>query len=281
MLIMGEMKMSAYIEPTKDIIDVIKPYIKKGETAKISGILELNGKSYREVVFLKSVFLRNEKQGYIYLDDNINIVSSKNIQNELVPLAHYYELFLSEEKSSGFLAALSSMDGMERTNGDFQDVIKGLDFLKEQGVEAADKIKSVIIELPKYRELSNSKAAELIALIGSIKEDPFNEKTIKTLYPVYEQILKLNFEKVTLIATIEGYLDFVKEAAEKKRRKLAFRFNKAIVGPLMKVNYELSYFIRIIKTYNSILNMTTSQYLKFLSNMNKDKINNRSESIRS
>lgn len=277
---MGEINMSAYEEPSEEIIAKLKQYMNKGEFCEVSGTLKLNGKSYREVIFLKKSFIKNERVGFLYLDEDYNIVSSQNIQRELGKLGHYYELFYSKDKTVGFLSALLNMDGLERSIGDLDKVVKGLDFLKSQGVEASDNIKDVVTKLPELRKKSNEYTEKLSILIKEIEDKPFDEEKIQMLYPLYEQILKLNFEKVKLIATLERHLDYVKEMAEKKRKKLAFRFNKDLVSSLMKVSYELSYYIRIIKTYKNVLYMTNFQYLKFLSDMNKEKVEKRINSIR-
>lgn len=276
--------MFGYVELSDEIMNAVKSYIKKGEIVKISGEIELNGKNYREVVFSKRNLksLKNEQQGYLYIDDDNVVISSKNINRELAKLAHFYEIFFSGEKGLGILAALQAEGEQVTERAHSEEIFKGLDFLYEEGVSEAQKVKDVIKRLPASRERTNSKVNELHLLVNDIKEKSliFNEELLQKLYQVYEDILKLNFEKVKLIGTLSDCCDFVKEQAEKKRKKWAVRFTKKVVGPLLRASDEISYFKRVIRTYANVLNMTTSQYIKFLNNMNKEKIEARANLVR-
>jgi hypothetical protein len=276
--------MFGYVELSDEIMNAVKSYIKKGEIVKISGEIELNGKYYREVVFSKRNLksLKNHQQGYLYIDGNNEIVSSKNINRELAKLAHFYEIFFSGEKGLGILAALQAEGEQVTERAHSEEIVQGLDFLYGEGVSEAQKVKEVIKRLPASRERTNSKVNELYLLVNDIKEKNliFNEELLQKLYQVYEDILKLNFEKVKLIGTLSDCCDFVKEQAEKKRKKWAVRFTKKVVGPLLRASDEISYFKRVIRTYANVLNMTTSQYIKFLNNMNKEKIEARANLVR-
>lgn len=276
--------MFGYIDLPGEVRDSVSSFIKKGEVCKLSGELELNGKAYREVLFSKRNLksFKNEPQGYVYLSSDNSIVSSANIQKELARLAHYYELFFSGEKGIGILAALQTEEDMEREKGHKEDIVKGLDFLSEEGISDAERVKKVVTSLPDLREKGNIKINELLSRINEIKSDNknFNEEQLQKLYPLYEDILRLNFEKVKLIGTLSDCCDYVKNQAEKKRKKWKVRFKSIFVGPLLRVSDEISYLRRIIATYEKVLGMNTPQYMKFLSNLNKEKIENRANMIR-
>jgi hypothetical protein len=276
--------MLTYIEPSDEIMNLIKPYIRKGEACKISGEIELNGKLYREVIFSKRNLksFKNEQQGYLYIASDNSILSSKNVQRELAKLAQYYEVFFSGEKSAGILAALQTERNIERESGHKEDICRGLDFLFKEGIEDAARVKEVINRMPELREAINLKVNELSSVADKAKETKmtFDEELLQKLYPVYEDILRLNFEKVRLIGSITDCCDYVKDQAEKKRKKWKIRFKSNLVGPLLRVSDEISYFRRVIRTYEKVLNMNVSQYIKFLNNLNKEKIENRASMIR-
>lgn len=267
--------MLGYNELSNEILNIIKPYIKKGESCKISGPIKLNDKLYREIVFTKhnlKVF-KNEQQGYLYLDADNNIITSKNIHKELAKLSHFYEVFFSGDKGLGILASLKAESEIEVSRENNKGIEEGLEFLASQGINDALRIKNVVSRLPELREHSNMKINELSALAKQAKEstDAFNEELLQKLYPAYEEILRLNFEKVKLIGTLGDYCDYVKEQAEKIRKKWKIRVKKNVVGQLLRVSDEISYYRRVIRTYEKVLNMTTQQYMKFLGSLNKEK----------
>ncbi|MCM0650598.1 hypothetical protein NBE98_19715 [Clostridium swellfunianum] len=276
--------MLEYKELSDETIEIIKTYVKKGESCRISGQIVLNNKVYREIIFYKRNLrtFRNENQGYLYLDENNSIVSSKNIQKELAKLAQYYDVFFSDGKNGGILAALQTEEQLEREKGHMEDIITALEFLSSEGIEGAVKIKDVVYKLPEAREKANKKVNELALLIKNVREEnnTFDEAVLQKIYPVYEDVLKLNFEKVRLIGTLYDCCDYVKEQAERQRKKWKIRFKSKLVGPLLKLSDEISYFRRVIRTYEKVLNMNTSQYVKFLNNINKEKIENRFNMVR-
>jgi hypothetical protein len=276
--------MLTYTELSDEIMNLIKPYIRKGEACKISGEMQLNGKLYREVIFSKRNLksFKNEHQGYLYIASDNTILSSKNVQKELAKLAQYYEVFFSEEKSEGILAALQTEVNLERERGHKENICKGLDFLFGEGIEDAARVKEVVNGLPELKEKINLKVNGLSSAAEKAKETKliFDEELLQKLYPVYEDILRLNFEKVRLIGSIADCCDYVKDQAEKKRKKWKIRFKSNLVGPLLRVSDEISYFRRVIRTYEKVLNMNASQYIKFLNNLNKEKIENRASMIR-
>ena len=276
--------MLTYTSLSEEMKNLIKPYIKKGEDCKLSGDIELNGKLYREVIFSKRNLksFKNEQQGYLYIGSDNSILSLKNVQKELAKLAQYFEVFFSEEKGVGILAALQTEGDTERERGHKEDICRGLDFLYEEGIADAARVKEVVKNLPELKEKSSMKIHELSSLVREIKDIKlvFTEELYQRLYPVYEDILKLNFEKVSLIGSITDCCDYVKVQAEKKRKKWKVRFKSNLVGPLLRVGDEISYFRRVIRTYEKVLNMNSSQYIKFLNNLNKEKIENRVSMIR-
>ncbi|MBL4938152.1 hypothetical protein JK636_20775 [Clostridium sp. YIM B02515] len=271
--------MEAYFKPSKEMLSLINPHMKKGEKCKVSNLIELNGKLYREVIIYKRSLtaFRDEPKGYLYIDLDNKIVLSKNVQRELAKLAYFYETFYSSEKGSGILAAFQNEDSLEGDKAVFNEAAKGFDYLHSQEVTNALRIKHVINIIPELREKSNIEINKLSKSASEALENntPFNQEVLDSLYPVYERILELNFEKIKLIASVQDCCDEVKDAAEKIKKKFKVRFDQKIVVPLVRAADQVSYFRRIIRTYKSVLNFSNSQYLRFLEDINKQKVEQR------
>lgn len=266
---------------------IINSFIKKGEDFKELGNLEFNGKTYKEIVFLKKglKLFGSGPAGYIYIDSDSDsdnkVVNSKNVIKELSRLAYFSEAFFSSEKGKGILASLQSKDDVQSDRIEFEEISRGLDFLKEEKIEGTDKVKHVVKKLPDLKEIIDKGSKKLEEAIDKYRDRPFGEDSLKVIYPLYEDILRLNFENVKFISSLSDVCDNVQVEAEKKRKKWANRVKKNVVGRLMRVSDKIAYFKRVIRTYGDVVNMTTPQYLKFLSDMNKDKIEARSNLVRS
>lgn len=262
---------------------IINNFIKKGEDFKELGTLEFNGKTFKEIVFLKKglKLFGSGPSGYIYIDSDNKIVNSKNVIKELSRLAYFSEAFFSTEKGKGILPSLQSKDDVKSDRLEFEDISRGLDFLKEEQIEGTDKVKHVVKKLPDLKEVMDKESKKLEEAIDKYRDRPFGEENLKDIYPIYEDILRLNFENVKFISTLSDVCDNVQVAAEKKRKKWAIRVKKNVVGRLMRVSDKIAYFKRVIRTYGDVVNMTTPQYLKFLGDMNKEKIEIRSNLVRS
>lgn len=276
--------MPAHMEENDEFLHIIKPYMKKGESYIVSSFIELNGKKYREVGFFKRGFkaLGRDICGYLYINNDWTLVTSKNIQRELAKLGLFNDIFFSSERNLSILAGLKTEKDLKRDLSEVEEVLKGLDFLYGQHIESALKVKNVTRKLTELRQKTNNEINRLSSLVNEVEENgqAFSQELLENLYPFYEQILKLNFEKVKLIDSLEDCLDEIKTQAKKIRKKLKYRMNQNVVRPLLRVEDEVSYYIRIIRTYAKVLNMTTFQYLKFLSDMNKEKAEARVNLIR-
>lgn len=276
--------MSTYIEPTVEINKAIQPLKKKGEEFKVSGLINYAGKNYREVIIYKKGFslVKKEAEGYIYLDEENNVLKSKNVICELARLANFYEVFFSNENGAGIVSALQNEGNVLREKSEFEELITVLDGLGIEGVREAYEMKNVMSKLLELRQHSNEIIGDLVNDIEALndKEFVFNDEMLEELYPKYEAAIKQNFEKVKLIASVKNNCDYIKDMADKKRKKLSNRFSRKITAPLLKLTYEIGYFKRVIRTYEKVLDMSSSQYLKFFNNMTKEKVATRCDKAR-
>lgn len=267
---------------SEELKNIAKTYQKSGEYFKEISELEFNGKTYKEIGFYKrglSLF-GSEVLGYIFVDNDNNVLNSQNVIKELCKLAHYNEAFFSTEKGKGILAALKNKDDVISERLEVDPISSGLDFLRDNGVLGTEKIKYVVKKLPDAKEVIDKKTEVFAEVINKYRDKIFNEESLKLIYPYYEEILKLNFENVKLIATVADVCQDVQVAAEKTRKKWAIRAKKNVVGQLIRTSDKIVYFKKVIRTYNDVIDMSTSQYVKFLNNMNKDKIENRARLVR-
>ncbi len=58
------------------------------------------------------------------------------------------------------------------------------------------------------------------SIIESIsnEEDTISEESFKKVYPIYKEILKLNFKNIKLIYSGIDYYDYIKECVNKKKK---------------------------------------------------------------
>lgn len=277
--------MLGYTQVNKDELKIVKNFVKGGEICKISGEIKLNERTYRQIIYLKKVFLYNrlETRGFTYLNEDNEIVDKNAVINELNRLGYYYEVFFHENSGSSILDALKSGGAILRSQSEFEKVLGGLDILIEQKVAEAEKVKNVAIMVPKLREKSNNLVQEFSDKINDMKhlDINFGEDQLSKLYPYYEKVLKANFETVKHIAALSDCCDYVLKETDKKKRKLSVKLKSKNFDMLIKVSDELSYYRRLIKIYNSVLDMSVNQYIDFLRKANKEKIENRTGLIRS
>lgn len=276
--------MLGYTEADIKTTEVLKQYKKVVEGIKVSGIIEIDNNFYREVIFTKRNFLKMKTvtKGYLYLNIEDKAVTDRGRLYDLSKLSYYYEVFFSKDKAIGILGTLKTELDIQREKSNLKQICEGLDFLLTQNVYAAERVKSIFIKNYNLREKSNTILKELsdnITLIGQ-QDIKFNSELLSKLYPYYEDILKINFEKVVSIASIEDCIDVVIKEAEIKRKKWGTRVKGNMVGKLIKTSDELSYFKRLIELYRSVLQMNSNQYMKYLNNLDKDRIENMISLIR-
>lgn len=276
--------MLGYTELDKKIVKELKPYIKSGEKCKVSGIIEFNNKFYREAIIFKKNFIkmRLEPKGYLYLDDENRVVTNKVVLKDVAKLGYYYELFFYDEKGAGILSTLKTEQDIQTEKNNMNEIEEGLDFLSTQNVADAERVKNVVNKMIELREKGNNILIEVSNIIKNIRQQDlqFNEELLNRIYPFNENILKVNFEKVKYIASIRDCCDEVMVEAEKKRKKWGARIMSNMVGKLIKVSDELSYFKRLLTLYDNVLDMNSNQYIKYLNNLNKERIENRLSLVR-
>ncbi|APQ96678.1 hypothetical protein FDB72_15190 [Clostridium botulinum] len=269
--------MFKYSKADEVLKEKLSSYTNKGEYLLVSDVIKYNQIEYREVLFNKKTLLMEESKGIEYIDENNNIVQDKNIQKSLATLAYYYEIFFCINKKNNIFKALRSEEDLHKENEDIELSIKALEFLQKEKVKDIEKVKNILLELPSLRKKTNDLLKEMKSIIENIfnEEDAMSKESFKKVYTIYKEILKLNFKNVKLIYSGIDYYDYIKGCINKKRKSFSIRFNKKISDPLFKLDYQINYFKKLLKTYNEILCMNEREYLKFIHNSEKENINER------
>ncbi|EPY2278780.1 hypothetical protein ACXAT3_003558 [Clostridium sporogenes] len=269
--------MFKYFRVDEALKEKLNSYTHKGEYLLVSGGIKYNEMEYREVLFNKKNLLIEEVKGIVYIDENNNIVQDNNIQKSLARLSYYYEIFFCIDKKNNIFKALRNEDDLCKENKDIELSIKALEFLQKEKIQDTEKVKNILLQLSSLRKKTNDLLKEMESIIESIsnEEDTISEESFKKVYPIYKEILKLNFKNIKLIYSGIDYYDYIKECVNKKRKSFSIRFNKKLSEPLFKLDYQINYFKKLLKTYNEILCMNERDYLKFIYNSEKHNINER------
>ncbi|NFL77388.1 hypothetical protein FDB81_17020 [Clostridium sporogenes] len=269
--------MFKYFKVDEALKEKLNSYTHKGEYLLVSVGIKYNEIEYREVLFNKKNLLIEEVKGIVYIDENNNIIQDKNIQKSLARLSYYYEIFFCINKKNNIFKALRNEEDLCKENRDIELSIKALEFLQKEKIQDTEKVKNTLLQLSSLRKKINDLLKEMESIIESIsnEEDTISEESFKKVHPIYKEILKLNFKNIKLIYSGIDYYDYIKECVNKKRKSFSIRFNKKLSEPLFKLDYQINYFKKLLKTYNEILCMNERDYLESVYNSEKHNINER------
>ena len=271
--------MPTYTIASKEILEHIKPYIKKGEIAKVFNALEYNNILYREITFNKKIFnkFRKENLGYLYINEKNEIINEKSLQERLAKLAYFSEIFYNTESRACIVNAFQNDGAIEKDRKDYKLVTEGLDFLSKEEIVDAQQVKQIVIKLPSIRKKNNEVLKEFMAKSEEYETEKnyFNAEMLEELLPTYREALSINLKKIKLIDSARGCYSNIKKTAEKKRKQMSIRFNRKITEPLMKISYMMGYFIKLVDTCEIISKMSDTEYFKYLGTIEKENINYR------
>ncbi len=277
--------MPIYSLPSKEILENIKQYTRKGEVAKIFDALEYNNILYREITFSKKMFksFRKENLGYLYINEKNEIVNEKSLQERLAKLAYFSEVFYNIESRICIVNAFQDEGAIEKDKKDYKLLIDGLDFLTKEGIMDSEQVKQVVVKLPTIRAKNNEVLKQLMNKSQQCKTEKkyFNAQMLEELLPTYREALSINLQKIKLIDSASKYYINIKKTSEKKRKQMSIRFNHKITGPLMKISYMMGYFNKLVDTCEIISKKSDAEYFKYLGNIEKESIDYRVELNRS
>lgn len=276
--------MEFYSVPSVDISKDIKIYKKFGEKVHISELVKCNSKRYREVVYSKKAlnFLKEEVTGYLYVDEYGVPVANKQVIEKLNKVFFFYSSFYYSQGKKSFANALQNEGDVKGDEHTYDECKSALSILEKEGFKESEIINRVFNNVLKFRKMSNDVLDEIIEE-GQKRQNEngyLDEKFMDDVQAKYKEILRLNFEKVRTINTGRNFYDDLKKKAHKKKKSLGSRFNTNATMPLAKLDYILVYYKKVILTYDKILDMTTSQYMKYLNTVEKHNLEFRMELLR-
>jgi hypothetical protein len=268
--------MTMYSPASKEILELTKKYIQKGEVVKVSHALEYNNILYREIVFSKKMFkvLRKEHLGYIYLNEKNEIVTEKTLQERLSKLGYFSEIFYNIENRTCIINAFQDDGVIEKDRKDYELVRSGLDFLTKEGIVDSEQVKQIVIKLPDIRKKNNEVLKQVIDKSKELIEEKkyFNISMLEELLPIYRDTLSINLQKIRLIDSGRECYTNIKRTADKKKKQWSVRFNHKLTEPLLKISYMMGYFLKLVETCETISKMEDTQYFKYLSGIEKENV---------
>lgn len=268
--------MPIYSLASKEILEHIKQYTKKGEVVKIFDPLEYNNILYREITFSKKLF-KNFRKGnleYLYINEKNEIINEKPLQEKLARLAYFSEVFYNAESRNCIVNAFQDDSAVEKNKKDYKLIVEGLDALTKEGIVDSEQVKQVVAKLPMIREKTNTVLKQLMDKAGDYKTEKkyFNAHMLEELLPTYREALSINLEKIKLVDSAKGCYANIKKTAEKKRKKMSIRFNPIITQPLVKISYIMEYFIKLVDACESTSKMSENEYFEYLDTIEKENV---------
>ena len=268
--------MTMYSPASKEILEIAKKYIKRGEVVKISDALEYNNILYREIVFSKKMFKKilKEHLGYLYINERNEVVTEKTLQEKLAKLSYFSEIFYNTENRICIINAFQDKATILKDIKDSKLVEDGLDFLTKGGIVDSEQVKQIVIKLPDIRKTNNEILIKVIDKAKELKEEKkyFNISMLEELLPIYRDTLSINLQKIRLIDSGKECYTNIKRTAEKKKKQWTIRFNHRLTEPLTKIIYMMGYFLKLVETCEIISKMPDQQYFKYLSGIEKENV---------
>ncbi len=220
--------------------------------------------------------IRSSGEHYIYLDSNNNVVEDEKTIKRLGRIFFFMDAFLNDDSES-IIGALQSDEEVEKDKDEIELMARGFETIQQKNrkyqieIRDYDKVKNVLSKLVELRGKTNLRLEGFLKVVAdeTEKQKYFDEDVIEVCMPAYRDVMTCNYEKVQLIAKNASSYDYIKKAAEKVKKSYSMRFSTFYTEPLMKISYKMRYFENLIKSYDSIVNMTYNQYIKAIENSGK------------
>jgi hypothetical protein len=276
-----------FTKPDAGLKALISTHKKGREDSRISISVEYNGKRYRELIFFSPSILGKPKgrtAGLIYIDENNKVVSDKKIQRDLSVVFSYMEELFDDSFIKKLTKSVISEKSLKIEEAQSKFIEANLVYLSSLKIYGADKVKEIISKLPELKRDNNLAIEKFVKKMHEFKnvDGITYENVLKDIKPLYTDILVKNFEKIKLIGTGRNYYSDVKTGTKKifKKKYLGLMGNKVEPG-VEALNNELNHLIQVVKVYELIIGMTsTSEYIKYLNEMDKEQINKKIDKIR-
>lgn len=278
--------MNIFTKPEAKQNPVIDKYKQSREIPRISIPLEHNNRSYKELVYSGTTLFGTPKKnikGIVFIDENDNPVTDKKIQKELTTLFYNLELLFDDHYINNLSKAIVPENALEEGKMQAEFLEENLILLNADSVEGVDIVKNIIVQLPNLKRDNN---IVIENFINKVKEYGgigvlLNDKTINEVKSLYNETLMKNFEKIKLIGSGRNYYGDIKRNMRKLfKRTLTGSMGNKTQGSSGKIDYELSHLMQVVNVYENIIGMTNGQYIKYLNEIEKQRINEKNQKLR-
>lgn len=264
--------MELYTKPGSKYNSLVNEYLKGKEYVLLSIPMKYDGNIYRKVLYYVAKFGKSTAQpvGIIFISEDGRIIKDKELKRQLVLSFRRLELLLGPRSSKRFKNAYTSEKQLQMDERDYRDMIETLEVLKEKGTDGTEPICEM------FRNLNNAKreindAVEIYRKCldkCNEQKDKADAKDIDSLYESYLGVMTANFKKIKLINTAAHDYVTVRKAATRMRRsiKMMFSYGKIKKG-LSDIDYQFSYFTRLLTIYRDVTHMSVDRYKAYLRDM--------------
>jgi len=187
---------------------------------------------------------------------------AKNTEKKL----YYYKILFDDSAKDNIYKAIRDEKAVKKEIYEYEMCREALEYLQKENIENTEIVNNIMKETLETRGKNNENLINLSKIVQELRKSgkSFDEEQFNRVYPLYIEILKLNFLSIKNIAQGVKYYDNIQKAANKKRRSMAVRFNRKLVEPFDKLDYQLSYYKMLLRTYESVINMSMAQYMNFI-----------------
>lgn len=272
-----------YKDVDKETLEVIKSFCQSGEITKAVWIKH-NDKIYKSIQFRKKGFGKDYYilKGILFLTEENEIVKDEVLLEELEKLTYYYKIIFNEENKNSIVSTFENEDSIIRYEDDSNRSLKALDFLKDEGMDEVSKLKEIIIKVVELRKGKNNRVKELLTLNNTIKDSEFifSDDVLNEAYKIFEDILRINFQSVKLVNSWRVHYEDLIKRIRKKKMSLAVKLNRDLNVSFIKLEYIVSYFKKVLNTYDSILDLDQNAYMKYIRSKHRENIKENLKGIR-
>lgn len=277
--------MLVFTNDQKELNTLSEKYKKSGEISSVSLPIEFEGRKYRAIVYRQTLLGKPKKDinGIVFVNENNEAEGNQRVIKELLGLLYYMELLLDDKSIEAFNKAIAPDMEIQKEKRDYGEIIDMFQELKDAGVTNLENLRGLFIKLPQLKEENNLIIKKYIDAVNSIQAEDFvyNKEIQDKLMPLYRDVLLKNIQRVKYVNSGRYYYDDIKEKAGKLRGRYKWRLiNRGGIEPLNKLDQTISYFKRMLKVYEQILNLNDAQYLKYIKNTENHNIESRLELIR-
>ncbi|MEG0686774.1 MAG: hypothetical protein RR425_05765 [Erysipelotrichales bacterium] len=276
--------MDFYKSASLELQKKLGEYKKNNEVIDVSPYARINGQMYKEVRFkskrLQKIFKGNK--GIIYIDKNDDIVSNPQVIKKLSEIFYFGEILCDSESSANLTKAIQTEIDINRDEKEYKQCIEAIKVLVNKQVNQAGQLIKLFKTLPTIKKENNEKlqAAINIAEETFVENGYLDESFIEIVRPTYISALESNFKKIKFICGFREELDYIRESTQRNKKTFRWKFKTVKVINLSKLEEHLNYLIKILATYDSILDLSKSQYEHKLKAVENENITLRRQLIR-